>query len=78
MFNLKRFRQWLDVKPQIEDEGMWADQYTDPALRAEILRAYQARYAPITNPWTDPLLYDPLNPPQGWRYDPHNETWIRL
>lgn len=78
MFNLKKFKQWLDIKESSVDDSQWADEYTDPAIREEIVRAYRARYEPITTPWTDPMLYDPLSPPPGWRYDPHNETWIRL
>lgn len=79
MFSLKRFRKWLDSQDsEIQDETMYADEYKDPAIRAEIARAYISRYTPLTTPWTDPLKYDPLNPPQGWRYDPYNETWIKL
>ena len=78
MFSLKKFRQWLDSDTDLQSETQWADEYTDPAVREEIVRSYRARYEPITTPYTDPMLYDPLNPPEGWRYDPHNEFWVRI
>lgn len=78
MFNLKKFKQWLDLKNAVDELPTWADEYTDPQVRADITQAYRARYYPVTTPWTDPAQYDPLSPPPGWRYDPHNECWIRL
>ena len=57
-------------------EGLTAEQYTNPAIRAQIARDYEARWRPKTTPGSNPELFDPLNPPQGWRYDPYYECWI--
>ena len=57
-------------------EGLTAEQYTDPAIRAQIARDYALRWRPTTTPASNPELFDPLNPPQGWRYDPYYECWI--
>jgi hypothetical protein len=79
MFSLTRFKKWLDLGGvDVKDDTQWADEYTDPAIRAKITETYRLRYTPVTTPWTDPLLYDPLDPPQGWRYDPYNEFWVKL
>lgn len=59
-------------------EGWWADQYRDPAIQSRIRSEYQARYTVERTPWTHPLDFDPLKPPQGWRYDPYYECWVRL
>ena len=57
-------------------EGPTAEQYTDPATRARITEDYAQRWRPKTTPSTQPELFDPLDPPQGWRYDPYYECWI--
>jgi hypothetical protein len=57
-------------------EGLTAEQYTDPATRARIAEDYDQRWLPKTTPGTHPELFDPLTPPQGWRYDPYYEIWI--
>ena len=57
-------------------EGLTAEQYTDPAIRTKIAQDYEARWRPATTPVSNPELFDPLNPPQGWRYDPYYECWI--
>jgi hypothetical protein len=57
-------------------EHLTADKYTDPEIRRKIAEEYVRRYTPIKSPLTDPLAYDPLNPPQGWLYDPYYELWI--
>jgi hypothetical protein len=57
-------------------EGLTAEQYVDPQTRAQIARDYEARWRPKTTPSTHPELFDPLDPPQGWRYDPYYECWI--
>jgi hypothetical protein len=59
-------------------EGVWADQYSDPAVRQLITETYLAKYSPEPTPLTTPELYDPLAPPVGWRYDPYYEIWIQL
>ena len=59
-------------------ESGYADQYREPKTRQEILNAYQRRWRPPSyTPDTHPWLYDPLSPPQGWRYDPYYEIWIK-
>jgi hypothetical protein len=57
-------------------EGLTAEQYLDPAIRARIAEDYAQRYRPKTTPRTHPELFDPLDPPEGWRYDPYYEIWI--
>lgn len=57
-------------------EGLTAEQYTDPGIRAQIARDYAARWRPKTTPISNPELFDPLDPPQGWRYDPYYEIWL--
>ena len=57
-------------------EGLTAEQYTDPAIRTKISKDYQTRWCPQVTPATKPELFDPLAPPQGWRYDPYYENWI--
>jgi hypothetical protein len=59
-------------------DGPYADQYSDPSDRELILQAYNQRYKPVQTPFTDPMQYDPFNPPEGWRYDPFYETWVHL
>lgn len=57
-------------------EGLTAEQYTDPRIRAQIASDYHRRWRPKPTPSTHPELFDPLAPPQGWRYDPYYECWI--
>lgn len=49
-----------------------------PALtEEEIVQEYDRLYrapAKIT-PWTNPELFDPLNPPPGWEYDAWHAIW---
>lgn len=62
-------------------EGLYANDYTDPQLRAEIREQYLKRWHPdhqTKTPSTHPWLFDPCDPPQGWRYDPYYECWIEL
>ncbi len=59
-------------------EGVYADQYTDPDIRQRIAQRYTERHTPEVTPLTDPLRYDPLTPPPGWRYDPYYECWIEF
>ncbi len=70
---------WTD--PLIE--GVYADQYPEydgVGPRTQIRRDYAARWpepdanpTPLTHPW----LFDPCEPPRGWRYDPYYECWIK-
>ena len=64
---------WAD--PLIE--GWYADQYRDPAIRERITREYQQRYHQGPTPLTHPEQFDPLQPPQGYRYDPYYEFWTK-
>ena len=57
---------------------MFADEYTDENTRSIIVREYQQRHALKITPQTNPELYNPLDPPSGWRYDPYYELWIKL
>jgi hypothetical protein len=58
-------------------ESLSADQYTDLGQQCYIRDQYQKRYpTPVETPVTHPWKFDPLNPPQGWRYDPYYELWI--
>lgn len=58
-------------------DGMTADEYTDSATRDYIKQRYDSKYAVVENPYTNPEKYDPLNPPDGWKYDPFTEFWVR-
>lgn len=58
-------------------EGMTAEQYTSEKIKAYIREQYAHRHAkPEQTPLTHPWLFDPLNPPRGYRYDPYYEVWI--
>lgn len=59
-------------------EGKYADSYTDPEAIKIIKENYTKRWVPDPNPYTHPALFDPLNPPNGWRYDPFYETWVKI
>lgn len=71
-----------EVDPLIE--GLYADQYAEcdtGGARAQIRREYRRRWpepsqnpTPLSHPW----LFDPCEPPQGWRYDPYYECWINI
>lgn len=75
---------WRFIFPQGQplgddlQEGAWADQYTDPVLRQQIAQRYQQRWQPQPTPVTNPELFDPLEPPPGWRYDPYYEVWMEI
>jgi hypothetical protein len=77
----------LFTAKQAEDpliEGLYADEYPDcdtGSKRAQIRRDYKQRWpepSRAPTPLTDPWLFDPCNPPEGWRYDPYYELWIKL
>ncbi len=56
-------------------EGLDATEYRRADIRARIQQDYIKRWTPKVTPLTDPLKFDPLNPPRGWRYDPYYECW---
>ena len=58
-------------------ENLTAEQYQDPEIRQYILQRYQEIHRPKVTPLTEPLLFDPLNPPQGWLWDPYYELWYQ-
>jgi hypothetical protein len=59
-------------------EGIYADQYTNSQLQQQIRDRYISVHTPKKNPLTNPLDYDPLAPPEGWRYDPFYEIWLNI
>lgn len=62
-------------------EGVYADQYTSEQIRSEISQQYRQRWDPELQPRTPdshPWLFDPLEPPPGWHYDPYYECWIKF
>jgi hypothetical protein len=59
-------------------EGKHANEYTADSVKLYIAQEYIKRHTPAHNPWTHPQNYDPLVPPDGWRYDPYYEIWIKL
>lgn len=74
---ISSFKNWL-FNPTFDDlvDGKNAHEYTDPEIRNRIAQEYKDRYCAPTTPLTNPELYDPLNPPQGYAYDPYYEIWI--
>jgi hypothetical protein len=59
-------------------EGVYADQYSSADVKAEILNAYTIRYSLKESPLTHPEKFNPLTPPEGWKYDPFYECWIEV
>ena len=57
-------------------EGRMADQYGCPFLRERIAQAYRLKFDQPDTPITAPALFDPLNPPAGWSWDPYYEIWL--
>lgn len=63
----------------IDLECYYADELKDTNLAQKIQDQYRKRWpAPRYEPDTHPWLYDPLDPPNGWKYDPAYELWIKL
>jgi hypothetical protein len=75
LFNLLPKVHWTnDYVP----EGVWATDIQDPETRARISQRYQQRFSqPQPNPETHPWLFDPFDPPPGWKYDPYYEWWSK-
>jgi hypothetical protein len=67
-----------DVKYDDLIEGMYAHNYTNESIRQKIAQDYKKKFTPVVSPLTNPEKYDPLNPPEGWMYDPYYELWIEL
>lgn len=75
MIRLCKLFQW-DAVDAIK-EGPMAHEYRDNITRSLITENYNKRYKPPMTPWSHPEMYDPLNPPSGWSYDPYYEVWIK-
>jgi hypothetical protein len=76
---IRKLKQWWTAQDQRDDpliEGWYADQYSDHVTKDYISREYQSRHQYQETPLTHPWLFDPLAPPQGWRYDPYYECWL--
>jgi hypothetical protein len=76
---IPKLKQWISAArfdPVVE--GLYADQYTNSEMRDQISSRYKERHQPHTTPLTHPWLFDPLNPPTDWRYDPYYELWIKI
>jgi hypothetical protein len=61
-------------------EGVMAHQYPE-MQQDQIRKDYLTRWSPkpqVKTPHTDPCLFDPCEPPDGWVYDPYYEIWIKL
>jgi hypothetical protein len=57
-------------------EGMWANDYTASHTRLKIAEEYRKKFPiPIETPASHPWKFDPLNPPDNWKYDPYYELW---
>ena len=44
----------------------------------QIVAEYDKMYKPQVTPWSNPELFDPLNPPEGWEYDAWHAVWYKL
>lgn len=77
---LKKLREFLTpAEPELV-EGLWADQYQEEHESKLIRERYRERWPdPQLNPTphSHPWLFDPCNPPIGWRYDPYYEIWVK-
>ena len=75
---LKKIKSWYTSTSSVHlVEGKSADKYQDTKTRMAITRQYQNRFpVPSDTPVTHPWKFDPLNPPQGWQYDPYYELWL--
>lgn len=74
---MKLFNWLRSIKYDPLTEGMLAHEVSNQALRDDITLCYNQRHRPTSNPSTNPENYDPLNPPDGWAYDPYYELWIK-
>ena len=66
------------TEPYFLVEGKYADSYTKESDKMEIKKRYKERWDPKPNPQTYPSMYDPFDPPTGWRYDPFYEVWTKI
>lgn len=82
MFDLSWLRGlFRPIPPSRLIEGVYADQYHEDQDQLAIRTRYQECWPdPAANPSPDrqPWLFDPCSPPEGWRYDPYYECWIKI
>lgn len=76
------FKQILQGDGRIDrlTEGVFANEYNEhiqAEIRQQYLQRWYPEYQPKT-PLTHPWLFDPCEPPEGWRYDPYYETWLKF
>lgn len=57
-------------------EGVMAHEYSNLSVQLEIQTQYKTRYLKKLDPNQNPVAFDPINPPNGWVYDPYYELWI--
>jgi len=74
---IKKFLEKSSNDPYPIVEGKYADSYTDLKTIELIRTGYKERWMPKPTPYTHPALFDPFEPPIGWRYDPFYEEWIK-
>jgi len=76
----KWFWKWVDSqKFDPIEEGKLAHTYDDVLVRIQIMEKYQKVHPlPVNTPATHPWLFDPLEPPQGWAWDPYYELWLKI
>jgi hypothetical protein len=43
----------------------------------QIVAEYKQMYHPEVTPWSNPELFDPLNPPTDWEYDAWHAVWYK-
>lgn len=67
-----------DIKFDYLVEGQMAHEYSSEIARKEISERYTKLHTQEVTPFTDPLKFDPLNPPDGWVYDPYYEFWLKI
>lgn len=77
---IKFFKQMFFNETKFDNliEGVAAHAYTNEEIKKEIKEQYIKKYTLKITPLTDPLQFDPLNPPNGWYYDPYYECWVRI
>ncbi len=62
----------MDKQQRLEQLNRYRE---GPALtEEEIVAEYNKMYKQAT-PWTNPELFDPMNPPEGWEYDAWHAIW---
>ena len=68
---------WFGGEYETITEGRMAHEYTSDRDREEITRRYTEWFSNPITPYVNPERFDPLNPPEGWAFDPYYFVWIR-